>query len=205
MLSNKGSNDGEVFSQKIPSQAPAGKASSCKEEKKMTREDFNEKVDDLSIDIGMNQRYHQREAWQWWLCDTVAKIGTAIFAVAGLAMAIVIAFAPASEAAHIWEILVALCAAIGAIILNVVPFGEWANTSKEFLRQWTELKKKIVHLELDRVSSDPPSQPSIDDLLKQQARAEEINGSESPARQKLLEECLAAEERSHGIGETAAA
>ena len=90
----------------------------------MTRQDFNLKVDDLSIDIGMNQRYHQKEAWQWWLCDTIAKIGTAIFAVAGLAMAIVVADAPTSEAAHRLGNLCSCCAAIGAIVLNVVPFAE---------------------------------------------------------------------------------
>lgn len=164
----------------------------------MTRETFKNKVYDLSVIAGMNQRYHQTQQNWWWWWDTGAKIVTAVAAIIGLSLGIVSALVAAWPFVDWLGVALSFVAAVAAIVLNVVPFGAWESKSADFLRRWSDLREEIDALDYDLAESMPPS-PSMIQALKQcEAKSERLHGSETLANQTLLDKCLAAEERSRG-------
>jgi len=108
----------------------------------MNSEAFLDKAYHLSFSAGMNHRYHQSREHRWNWADRTAKIIVAILAVAALCLCVVTA-----QSDHWgWDavsIVVASLAAIAAVALNVLPFGEWAKTHNALFQRWTDFREEI--------------------------------------------------------------
>jgi hypothetical protein len=149
----------------------------------------------------MNQRYHQHEAHRWWWCDTIAKIVTAVFAVIGMALAIVSASVD-SWLADSFGVAVSLIAAVSAVVLNVIPFGAWESKSADLFRRWTDLREEVDTLEFE-LGDGQPSADLTRWLQDLDAKLHRIVGSEVLANPRLLSQCEYAERRSRGLAATA--
>jgi hypothetical protein len=165
----------------------------------MNTADFSTRRYELSVIAGMNQRYHQHEAYKQWWRDTAAKIVTAVFAVLGLSLAIVSAFS-SSALVDGAGISVSLVAAIAAVFLNVVPYGTWEKDHVDCFRRWTDIREDVDSLEFEITDGSEPTKEAIARLRELEAKAHRICGSETLANQKLLDACQVAEEHSRGCG-----
>src|SRR5579859_7622665 len=82
----------------------------------------------------MNQRYHQRLSWWFGLLDKLAKIAVAVVAVVAVVLAL------SGEAWKTYDIGWSVAAAVLAVILNVLPFGEYERFYDEMFRRWSDLR-----------------------------------------------------------------
>jgi hypothetical protein len=162
----------------------------------MTRDDFNKAQYKLSAQAGLNQRYHQRQANRWWWADAEAKILTAIFAVLGLGLSLA-GWLTDNPSIDGCAVIVSFLAAVGAIVLNVIPFGLWEREAVDRFRRWTDLREEADQLRLELGDSEPSPEFSRR-LASGIAKAQQICGSETLADKKLLDECQEAEEVSRG-------
>lgn len=158
---------------------------------------FKDKQYQLSLMAGMNQRYHQERARIWTLLDRSFKIAVGILAVVGACMAVVTMFA-IGLALDVTSIVVASLAAFVAIVLNVLPFGEWASLHHGLFQRWTDLREDVDGLLFD-LQGEPTSE-NWERLRQFDAKVHRINASEPGCNQKLLNECYASEERSRHPG-----
>ena len=89
---------------------------------------------------------------------------------------------------------VASAAAVSALVLNVVPFGAWEKESRDFLRQWTDLREDVESL-LFRCPGEPVEH-HICELEKLDGKLHRLCGAEPSPNKDLLEECHRAEKQS---------
>ena len=108
----------------------------------MTASEFCSELHKLTYTAEVNQRYHQiKQARMWWW-DKFVKIGVAILTV----FALLAVFLPHELK---WlEIGVATAAAVAAVVLNVVPVGEWVTEFGEMFRSWSDVLRDAELLEL---------------------------------------------------------
>jgi hypothetical protein len=155
----------------------------------------------------MNQFYHQRKTRKYWRQDKGVKIAVGILAMLALSAT----FLP--ESCKWLDILAALIAAVMAIVLNVVPVGEWEAESSEHFRAWSDLRicteqLKVEACELKPDETDKCLNTRYADLL---SRRHELNAGESDPDEALLEKCRTDTEKMFGLsdqvqtGETVAA
>src|SRR4051812_16924755 len=103
----------------------------------MTKQEFIFERHQISVGAGMNQRYHQSRAatWSWW--DRGCKIVVGLLAVLGVCLCVV----TANIHNYWWDgssITTAALAALAAIALNVLPFGEWCSRHSALFERWTD-------------------------------------------------------------------
>src|SRR5438874_610231 len=117
----------------------------------MTRKEFEQKQYEISVCAGMNQRYHLNFSSLWIGWDRGFWIAIGILAVAGASLAVVSATVERpSSGMSSWDIVsivFASLAAVVAIALNVVPFGEWAGRHRELFGKWSDLREDVDALE----------------------------------------------------------
>lgn len=154
---------------------------------------FDDKQYHLSVTAGMNQRYHQARA-HWWICwDRGCKILVGILAVAGA----VLAFAPLFHAGLAFDIVgvvVACLAAVFAVILNVIPYAEWAGLHRELFQKWSDLREEIDSL-LFEVNGEPTGK-NFERLRQLDAKVHRICAAEPGGIKSLIDTCYAEEVRS---------
>ena len=157
------------------------------------KEAFEQKQYEISVAAGMNQRYHQDRIsrWVWW--DRFFKISVAGLAVVGVCLSIVTAFSTSALAVGS-SILFASLAAIAAIALNVLPFGEWASQYASILQRWTDLREDIDALLFDL--HDEPTAELVQRLKELEAKLNRINGSEPKGNRALVEHYYSMEKHS---------
>jgi hypothetical protein len=160
----------------------------------MTRDEFLDKQYHLSVQAGMNQRYHQKYATFWWRWDTIVRGSTAAAAVLGALISLASYMNQHSAGLSFWSASVSIVTAIIAVILNVVPIGSWEQSHRDLLRQWTDLREDIELLLYD-CAGDPGAQ-ILCDLKKLEAKMHRICGQEPAPDDTLLKTCYDAEERS---------
>jgi len=99
----------------------------------MTAKDFRLELFNLSYTAEVNQRYYQLKYTTTWRWDKGVKISVACLAV----IAAMFVFLPHELK---WlEILVAALAVAMAIVLNVIPVGEWMTENGEMCHSWNDL------------------------------------------------------------------
>lgn len=151
----------------------------------MNRAAFLQLQYEMSIQAGMNQRYYQFFESRWWLCDTSAKVATAVLAVIGAILAAAALSPGHSELVDQWAFGFALLAAISAVVLNVVPFGSWEKEHRDLFRQWSDFREEIDVLELE-LGEGEPSELMIAEITKLRAKSHRICGQESHANAEFL-------------------
>jgi hypothetical protein len=159
----------------------------------MTHDEFLDRQYALSVQAGMNQRYHQGLARVWRRWDMGAKIATAVFATIAFGLAIACAMIH-DHSLHAVEITVALVAALAAIALNVIPLGAWELEHRELFRQWTDLREDVEALGLECLGE--PEDAHLCELRTLDAKAHRICGQEPAPNEKRLRRCYDAEIKS---------
>jgi hypothetical protein len=81
----------------------------------------------------------QQQYWHW---DKGIKIGVAALAV----VALLATFLP--ESVKWLEVLIASLAVLAAVILNVVPVGEWMMEHAELFRSWSDLLLDVEQMQI---------------------------------------------------------
>lgn len=159
----------------------------------MTRDEFENEQYRISFTAGMNQRYHQSRAQLWARMDRGFRIAVGLFSVAGASLAVVTATSDSIG----WDaasILIAGLAAVVAIILNVLPFGDWERWHVDLFRRWTDLREEIDALLFEL--NGAPDEMLIGRLKQQDAKVHRICGLEPHPNEALLRKCYRDEDRS---------
>jgi hypothetical protein len=160
----------------------------------MNSEEFSNRQYVLSIQAGMNQRYHLRQEKFWFRCDLAAKAITAVFVVIGS----VFAGASLAQGQPAWvagfSFGFSLVASIAAVVINVFPFSSWERDHRELFRQWTDLREAIDDLEL--AEGCEPSAATVSDIRKLVSKMHRICGQERAPDLRILDECQKEEEQS---------
>ncbi|HVV73550.1 MAG TPA: hypothetical protein VHI52_18900 [Verrucomicrobiae bacterium] len=100
----------------------------------VTSAEYQSHIWNLVRTCSINQRYHQRLEWWWKIADRTAKILVAVVAVAALVVTLL------DEEWKPTELWLAGIAAVLAIVLNVLPFGEYEKEHGEFFRAWSDIR-----------------------------------------------------------------
>jgi hypothetical protein len=160
----------------------------------MTKDEFLDKHYEMSVQAGMNQRYHQRYSTFFRRLDTAVKIVTAAAAVIGAILGAASMSETASELV-VWSgFIVSVVTTISAVALNVVPFGNHERDHRDFFRQWTDIREDLDALLFD--CGDTPSDHVVRELKKLDGKIHRICGQEPKPDDKLIDECFRAEIRS---------
>ena len=163
----------------------------------MKTSEFRIEVYRLSYAAQVNQRYYQikHSRFSWW--DKSVKIGVAALAIAAFGTA----FVP-----HEWkwvEIVAAVLAALSAVVLNVVPVGEWVSEYRAMFASWNDLLLDADQLELKvrDLADDEDVHEILVELLKDLiARQCQLDDPHAPD-EKLLATCQGdITERMYGNG-----
>jgi hypothetical protein len=168
----------------------------------MNKDEFEQKHYEQSVCAGMNQRYHQRRCKLWTKTDRGFRIAVGFLAVLGAVMAVVSLLHPGTGW-DVFGIAVAGLAAVVAVILNVFPYGEWASDHRELFRRWTDLREDVDALGFEL--SEEPSADLIGRLRVMESKIHRICATEPGCKEKLLNACYVAEERSRHPREPASA
>ena len=149
----------------------------------MTRDEFLTEQYKVSFIAGMNQRYHQRRA-SYWRWDRGVRVAVGFLAVGGL----VLSFATVTHEGWDWlSITIAAVAAVAAIILNIVPIGDWQRDHVSLFRSWTDLREEVDILPYD--ASRRVTDELIDRLRWLEAKMHRICGCEPQCRPDMLLKC----------------
>jgi hypothetical protein len=152
------------------------------------------KLEALSITCGMNQRYDQimlsraLGAGEW--------IKLAIVAAAVIALILRIA------RLNRLSLAAAAMAAVAAVVLVASPCDRKARHYSAILQGWSDLRQDVdstvqdAEAEGDSKRDQTYLELRYRDLL---AKKNSLNARDVPADEKLLEECMIAEERSRGV------
>jgi len=162
----------------------------------MNCDEFLDKQYEISVQAGMNQRYHQqRYATWWWRWDTSFKAATAALAVMGTMLSVAGLYRATLPEWNIAALVLSALSAIAAVILNVVPFGTWEQQHRDFLRQWTDLREDAEAL-LFECNGNQPNDFHIAELKKIDAKVHRLCGNEPSPDTKLLDKCYQSEKKS---------
>ena len=92
----------------------------------MILSEFKEERYEVSFIAGMNQRYHQTMASWWMLWNRITQIVVGVLAVASACLSAG-AISSDSLGLDIAALIVSASAAVAAVALNVLPFGDWSQ------------------------------------------------------------------------------
>jgi hypothetical protein len=160
----------------------------------MTRDEFLDKQYELSVQAGMNQRYHQKYTRFWRRLDTAIKIITAAAAVVS-AMLASATMVPNPDPRLMWgSLILAVVTTIAAVALNVLPFGGYEKDHRDLFRQWTDIREDLEALLFD--CDGDPSPHNLCELKKLDAKAHRICGQEPSPNDKVIRLCFDAEQKS---------
>lgn len=154
---------------------------------------------ELTYTCTMNQLYHQHVEHKWWRWDKAVKIVVGLLAV----IALVAVYLP-EEQKHWVEVPAGWLAALAAIILNVVPVGEWEAHSAELFRAWTDLgtRARLLTLKIASYGEDQDVDTIYFEWFTTLATdRQRLNAQEPAPDEKLLRECQAdVNEMTYGEG-----
>jgi hypothetical protein len=155
----------------------------------MTRDEFLDAQYKISFIAGMNQRYHQRLAsWLAW-SDRGVRIVVGFLAVASLVLSL-------AKQSSTFSIAITLAGAVAAMILNIVPLGEWHRDHVDIFRRWSDLREEIDILAVGVPES--VSDEFIARLRCLESKMHRICGSEPHGWSAVLKKCESAERLSRG-------
>lgn len=123
----------------------------------MKASDFRLDIYKLTYTAEVNQRYYQLKYTSMWRWDKIIKVSVAALAM----LATVCVFLPHEY--KMLEFAIAFLAAILAIVLNVIPIGEWMVEHGEKCRCWNDLY--ICADKLRMMTRDIPDDESVPSYL----------------------------------------
>jgi hypothetical protein len=151
----------------------------------MPQERLADEVYKLSFTCGMNQRYHQNLARVWEWGDRIAKGLVGISTLAGAMLGVASFTLSRNQALANWSLGVTIVAAVLAIILNAVPFGDWARRHLDLFARWSGLRQDADTLKL-RIEQGSPDVTGVDRLEELIAKKHSINALEpAPIESRL--------------------
>jgi hypothetical protein len=153
----------------------------------MNNTDYKLKLHELKITCGINQRYHQYLEWRLWLADKLIRIVVGALAVGGLVLAVPgMSFSPD---AGLWVAIVSL---VAALVLNIIPVGDWEKTHGELFRLWSYLRKDVVQNELktwDAEDDKDATKAASEHLCELTLKAADLDTQEPAPWLGLLKRC----------------
>jgi hypothetical protein len=162
----------------------------------MIAKELYNRLYELIYTCRINQLYHQKKALKCWRWDKFVKIAVASLAV----LALIATFW--SEDWKTAEHCVAGAALVAAIILNVLPVGEWEGHFSELFRSWSDLRTSAERLMIDLYDYADEERVEnwlVDSYSDLQSRKLGLNADEWEPDDKLLSECQRLVNRSfHG-------
>lgn len=165
----------------------------------MNRDEFLTCQNKLSILAGANQRYHHDYTKWYYKWDVCTKIGTALFALGGLSLAIAAYLGTetpdAENSINLYSVIVAACAAMGASLLLILPVGSREKEHTDLFRRWTDFRQEIDVILFD-LSDGVPARSLITRLKNAEAKFHLICGEERPPHRRFFLQCQIAEENS---------
>ncbi len=152
----------------------------------MTNTEYKRRLDELIFTCGMNCRYHQilKQRFSRW--DRGIRIAVGVLAIAGL----VVAFPETVPAAL--GLAVAVLALAVAVILNIVPVGDWSRDHAELFRLWSDLRRDAVLEEHETCEAEEEKEAAsfrFRRLCELDGKAEALHAAEPAPNSNLLEQC----------------
>lgn len=151
----------------------------------MNVKQFRDEIYRLTYTSEVNQRYYQIKHTRMWWADKAVKILVAFLAVTAL----LFVFLPENWK---WlEIVTGCLAAAAAIMLNVVPVGEWMCDYKTMFDAWNRLfhDAEQLGLKVRDAAEDEPTPALLiemaDELTARQCHLDDAHAPDD----KLLSEC----------------
>ena len=156
----------------------------------MTEEELSQQIFELSVQAGMNQRYHQRNAGRWNRADSEVRISVGMFAVSGLSLSIA-SVATSSPWFGLASLVAILFTAVAGMVMNLYPFAEWERDHEVLFAQWTDIRQEVDSLQFVSKLADRTTY-----FARLQGRMHRLCGSEPVADEALLERCFEEEKAS---------
>lgn len=155
----------------------------------MDREQFLDSAYDGSYIASFNQRYHTKMARFWAIADRSIRVVVGVLATISFGLTL------ASNSAVGVAVSVAFLSALAAILVNVVPFGEWEKTHRDLFRRWTDLRQRWESADIKaRALESGPVPAYLLDLAEELNTALHRIEAEEPApKERLLHKCQAEE------------
>ena len=165
----------------------------------MNRGKFEQTQFELSVQSGMNQRYHQQREAFWSRLDKLCRSSVGVLAVLDAMFAGIAAYSHGSFWTPL-SVFVAILAALVAIVLNVVPLADNALHHGDLFRRWCDFREEVDLLEFE--FADPPTNDLVERTKQLNSKMHRICGSEPAPNQDLLMKCYQDEMRSRQTPET---
>ena len=181
----------------------------------MDRDTLWNLIDTLSFTAGMNLDYHQHEASSWAFWDTVVKVVVGILAVCTVWWELKpqtdfrifpriyrITTAPIIRHGSWLSLRSAILTAILAVVLSVIPMGDWSREHQGLFQRWTDLRSDVDQLKIvfSRTHPDDPRFDYISEMAESlMAKKHSIQSSEPYASwEELMPYWVAETKRRHG-------
>jgi hypothetical protein len=152
----------------------------------MTKDEYCKRLRNVVFTCTANQRYHQILERRWTFLDRAIRIIVGVLAIVGAIIAVPSLDLPKSG------FIIGIISVVAAVILNVLPVGDWAKTHGEMFRLWSELRKDAAqeeHKACDVCETNVPDAMS-DRLCELVGKMESLNADEPAPFKKLLIRCF---------------
>lgn len=150
-------------------------------------------IRDLSIQAGVNQRYHQHEVDRWWRWSTFVRSSVGLLTVGGVMLAIIAATSPS------WwwtatSLSASVFAAFFAVVLNAFRFEEWEQQHRSFFERWSDLRA-----DTDWLMEIATKKEKAVMFGRATERSHQICKGETQPDSQLLQSCYEDEMKSRGL------
>src|SRR5260370_28182557 len=127
----------------------------------MTNKEVKRQLHKIAFRAGFNLHYHQEVERTYSVCDRAIRILVGVLAVSALCFAV--------ARKETGDIIFAFLSMVAALILNVIPIGDWAKREGELFRLWSELFKDVAieqnrAAQFDEDRDDPWFNERLNDL-----------------------------------------
>lgn len=152
----------------------------------MTNTEYKRRLDELIFTCGMNCRYHQILKQRFGRWDRGIRIAVGVLAIAGL----VVAFPETVPATM--GLTVAVLALAVAVVLNIIPVGDWSRDHAELFRLWSDLRRDAVLEEHETCEAEEDKEAApfrFRRLCELDGKAEALHAAEPAPHRHLLDRC----------------
>jgi hypothetical protein len=151
----------------------------------MTGADLKRSLYELKFTAGFNVRYHHRLEAFYGRWDKAIRIAVGVLAVPGLLLAV--------KDEPPFGVIVAIVAMAAAVVLNIIPVGDWEKRHGELFRLWSDLREDADLAELgccDLGDAGQATEHAADRLAELTGKSHRLNAAEPLGCRWLLVECM---------------
>lgn len=133
----------------------------------------------------MNQLYHTNLTWWFGVTDRCLRIIVGILAVTSAVLA---------QSDHSgWGFGLAMFTALMAVVLNVLPVGEWEKNHLDLFRRWSNVRRQWERMEMSISSitdiTKDLTKPVVEEMNELNAEKLRIESDEPAASRKYVSRC----------------